>query len=61
PNRPLFIGKVVNALVKNKIISRQDATFIKKITEVRNSLVHGVSMLVPKKNEIDMLIFITEK
>ncbi|MDY2571269.1 hypothetical protein R3X48_24225, partial [Salmonella enterica subsp. enterica serovar Typhimurium] len=25
------------------------------------SLVHGVSMLVPKKNEIDMLIFITEK
>ncbi|MCT7019764.1 hypothetical protein M1743_06360, partial [Salmonella enterica subsp. enterica serovar Saintpaul] len=43
------------------IISRQDATFIKKITEVRNSLVHGVSMLVPKKNEIEMLIFITEK
>ncbi|ADO47976.1 hypothetical protein Entcl_1718 [[Enterobacter] lignolyticus SCF1] len=61
PNRPLFIGRIVDVLVQNKIISTQDAAFIKHITQIRNRLVHGVSMIVPKKSEIDVLILITER
>jgi len=61
PKRPLFVGIVVDILVQNKIISAQDADFIKHITQIRNRLVHGVSMIVPNKSEIDILILITEK
>jgi len=61
PNRPLFIGRIINALVQNKTISKQDADFITHITQIRNRLVHGVSMTIPKKSEIDLLILITER
>ncbi|GJL43737.1 hypothetical protein TUM17577_49460 [Enterobacter asburiae] len=44
-----------------KIISELDFNFIMDISKKRNSLVHGDSMVIPKKTDIDHLIIITEK
>lgn len=61
PNRLLLIRKIIDIIVHNKMISEQDAVFIQHINQIRNRLVHGDSLIVPKKSEIDKLILITEK
>ncbi|GKW36699.1 MULTISPECIES: hypothetical protein [Pectobacterium] len=62
PNgRTLIIRELMKILWNSKIVSELDLNFIMDISKKRNLLVHGDSMVIPKKSEIDHLITITEK
>ncbi len=59
--RTLIVRELMKTLMDFKIISELDHNFIMDISKKRNSLVHGDSMEIPKKTDIDHLIIITEK
>lgn len=60
-DRKLIIRELVKILIHSKVITEVDYDFIMFMSNRRNYLVHGDSMIIPKKTEIDHLIIITEK
>lgn len=62
PNeRRIIMRPLMKILLHSKIISEAEFGFIIHMSNRRNYLIHGDSMDIPKKFEIDFLIDITEK
>ncbi|MBT0511552.1 hypothetical protein ISO42_05670 [Morganella morganii subsp. morganii] len=59
--RRLAIKGIITILKNSEIISDWEFSFIMDVSHRRNLIVHGDSMAIPKKSEIDALIIITEK
>jgi len=58
---PLGGKSLIRILHQHSLITEDDVTFLGKMADQRNHLVHGVSLTIPRKSEIDSMIVITEK
>ena len=60
-NRRPIVGKfLINELDNQGFISVEDRNFLIQMSDQRNRLVHGDTLIIPKKSEIDGLVSITE-
>lgn len=61
-NRRPIVGKfLIRELHTLGLISADDEDFLVKIADKRNRLVHGDTLDIPKKSDIDDLVLITER
>lgn len=61
-NRRPIVGKfLIRELNTLGLVSTNDADFLGQMADKRNHLVHGKSLEIPKKSDIDDLVAITER
>lgn len=58
--RPMAGNSLIKELHASGVISTNDASFLVQMADKRNRLVHGDTLEIPKKSDIDDLIAITE-
>lgn len=59
-SRPIVGRFLIRELYQNNLINQNDFDFLYKMSDQRNRLVHGDTLIIPKKWEIDGLVTITE-
>lgn len=60
-SHPIVGRRLIMELFNYNMITQDDMLFLKKMSEQRNRLVHGDTLVIPKKSQIDGLVAITEK
>ncbi|TVU62302.1 hypothetical protein FQP88_12400 [Vibrio atlanticus] len=59
-SRPIVGKRLITELHKNNLITHDHVLFLMLMADQRNRLVHGDTLVIPRKSEIDGLVKITE-